>query len=352
MKINHAILHVFDFISCVNVFATEEVNLEDKSAKSFISKHANKALNSLDNKHGVFYEDSMFAEELQAYAQGQRSFMDMSRKIADYLADELGRQQKADSTDLLIVDFEVPVNGNQGGEATDEEVDASFEGQAMRYFAILLLDSKQAYMHEVGRGDGGRNDIARHFAILPNPSQKVQSYAVIDLMTGGVTLSDKKRLIAGEERFLLADGLLQCSMEASSKEAFSAVADVVETVANEYGANSALALSRAKAYAAEVAFDDGDFDLDELGREVFDGRSDMMGRFDEYAAEEHLSGKMKLDKAAVQRFTKNHKIRTDTGIEITFPAEYGRNPDFIEFISEPDGRISISLKNIGYIENR
>ena len=49
---------------------------------------------------------------------------------------------------------------------------------------------------------------------------------------------------------------------------------------------------------------------------------------------------------------RNHKIRTDTGIEITFPTEYSHNPDFIEFVSMPNGMISIELKNIGNIENR
>ena len=50
--------------------------------------------------------------------------------------------------------------------------------------------------------------------------------------------------------------------------------------------------------------------------------------------------------------TRNHKIRTDTGIEITFPAEYSQNPEFIEFTSAPNGLIQIELKNIGKIENR
>ena len=59
-----------------------------------------------------------------------------------------------------------------------------------------------------------------------------------------------------------------------------------------------------------------------------------------------------VEKAEAKRVTKSHKIRTDTGIELTFPAEYGENSDFIEFFSTPDGRIEIALKNIGAIENR
>lgn len=59
-----------------------------------------------------------------------------------------------------------------------------------------------------------------------------------------------------------------------------------------------------------------------------------------------------VEKAVAKRVAKNHKIRTDTGIEVTFPAELGENPEFIEFVSAPDGLISIQLKNIGHIENR
>ena len=59
-----------------------------------------------------------------------------------------------------------------------------------------------------------------------------------------------------------------------------------------------------------------------------------------------------VEKNVAKRVAKSHKIRTDTGIELTFPAEYGENSDFIEFFSTPDGRIEIALKNIGAIENR
>ena len=65
-----------------------------------------------------------------------------------------------------------------------------------------------------------------------------------------------------------------------------------------------------------------------------------------------LPERVVVEKAVAKRVTKSHKIRTDTGIELTFPAEYGENSDFIEFFSTPDGRIEIALKNIGAIENR
>ena len=51
-----------------------------------------------------------------------------------------------------------------------------------RYFGIFMLESRQAFMHSVGYGENGEpsNAIERHHAILPNPSQKKASFAIID----------------------------------------------------------------------------------------------------------------------------------------------------------------------------
>ena len=49
---------------------------------------------------------------------------------------------------------------------------------------------------------------------------------------------------------------------------------------------------------------------------------------------------------------RNHKSRTDTGIEISFPAEMLKNSEYVQFVNEPNGLISIELKGITSIENR
>ncbi|MEG0016848.1 MAG: nucleoid-associated protein, partial [Gordonibacter sp.] len=91
MKINHAILHVFDFVSCVNVFSEEELDLTSKNAKRYVTNLSRKALTSIDNKRGSFADDSLFAEELRSYFRGQREFRDLSVQIAEFMVGELGR---------------------------------------------------------------------------------------------------------------------------------------------------------------------------------------------------------------------------------------------------------------------
>ena len=65
-----------------------------------------------------------------------------------------------------------------------------------------------------------------------------------------------------------------------------------------------------------------------------------------------LPAEVSVEPAVAERRGRNHRIRTDTGIEITFPSEYCDNRDYIEFVNNPNGLISIELKNIGKITNR
>ena len=49
---------------------------------------------------------------------------------------------------------------------------------------------------------------------------------------------------------------------------------------------------------------------------------------------------------------RKHKILTDTGIEIAFPSDLADKPGYIDFSTEPDGRLSITIRNVVSIENR
>lgn len=364
-KINHAILHVFDFISCVNVYSQEELDLSGKNVKSYVQRVAKHALGNIDNKRGEFEPESGFKNELSDYLNGHNDFIDLSLMIAEFIGGELGRMEHPVSSDLLVVDFEdtpkapkvsaedLEEMSEEEAAAAQAELDAAYAGRSARYFGLLLLESKPAFMHEVGRGDDGSsvNRIERHHAILPSPSQKISSFALVDVRNMSVQFVDKAREIAGEERWLIPQGLLQCTMKASSKELIDTTMRLVEEVATEYGANAAIATAKAKAYVAENADDSDEVPFDEFVEEVFEDEGPRRS-FVEAAQRENLPDHAPVERAVAKRVTRNHKIRTDTGIEITFPAEYAQNPEFIEFTSAANGLIRIELKNIGSIENK
>ena len=146
-----------------------------------------------------------------------------------------------------------------------------------RWFAVMLLGSKQAFARSGPRGGEVRNDIARHYAILPNPSQKVPSYAIVRASTMEIGYVDKKRKIAGEDRMLIPDGLLQCDTGVSGKEVIDTVTRVVEEVAEEHGANTAVALAKVKAAVAEKVEDDEELPPWDIVDEVFEDEPVIKG---------------------------------------------------------------------------
>lgn len=334
MKVNHAILHILDFESAVNVMSQRELDLDTRAVRSFVTSHLRRARTSGDNKRGAFAEDSAFAGELKSFFFGERDFIDLSQQIAEFVSGELAKAEKIESTDVFVADFE-----------DDDDV---------RWFAVMLMNSRMAFMHEVAREGGEvRNDIARHYAILPSPSQKVASFALVRASTMDVYFQDKKRKIGGEDTFLIPDGLLQCETGVSGKEAIDAVTRVVEQVAEEHGANTAVALAKAKAAVAEAVEEDEELPPWDIVDEAFEDEPVMRDAIKASLQEERLPERVPVERAQVERAAvRNHKIRTDTGIEISFPAEMVDNPDYIEFVNEPNGLISISLRNIGSFENR
>ena len=153
VNINNAILHVFDFVSCVNVFAQVPMDLGNKAAKSYVTSQAKRTLGNLDSKRGTFAENSLFAEELRSYFRGERDFVGLSQQIGEFVVGELSRMEKTPSTDLLVIDFEGDADQTVR-EMTDEEAEAAYKARGPRYFAIILLESRQAYMHEVANQHG------------------------------------------------------------------------------------------------------------------------------------------------------------------------------------------------------
>ena len=157
-----------------------------------------------------------------------------------------------------------------------------------RFAAFMLLEaslSLHARRWATARAAQRVDITIRH---LPNPSGKGRRSFRGDRVEDAVgVVCDKERAIAGENRWLIPDGLLQCSMEASSKEVFDAVTRIVEEVAEEYGANAAVAVSKAKAYVAENADESDELAPWDLGEEVFEDEP-LQKRFEQALADEAL----------------------------------------------------------------
>jgi len=325
-------LHILDFNSDICVFSQKELDLSNNEICAYITKHIEHIQSDDARKQGAFINGSLFRECLQNYISSNATFIDFTNIIANKLYDQVSVSDKRDSIDFMVVDF------------TNENIS---------HIALLLLTNKVAYTHQVINDAGNiHNEIIKHHAILPSTAQKVDSYAIIRCDDLSINFSDKKRMIDGKDIFILPELLLQSTSTISSKEAIKLVNQITTRIAEEHGQNTTVALSKAKNFLVENAEISSSFSPAELGREVFADSETMQDEFERRISESELPPDIRIEKSFAIRTGRNHKIKTDTGIEITFPVEYFENRQYIEFVNNPDGTISIELKNIGKIINR
>ena len=362
LKVRNAILHVFDFETGSKHLSERELDLSERPTRSYVQRHLRKVSNSPESRSGEFSENSAFAEKIADYFAGHEDFVALSQEIGQYFWEELRKSDDPGQCDVLVADFEDTDAAAQKAKASNTTMGAAlaqaleqdeYDAPPQRRFATILLPRRQAFVHDLRNIDGqAANDVVRTDATLPNPTQKVESYLLVDADTLAISFCDVARSIAGRDSYLIPDGLLQCTTRPSGREVISTVTRIVEDVAEEYGLTPALAVSEAKAYVAERAQMGEVVMPQEVGERVFEDAPQMRESYERRAREERLPEEVPVKRSAANRITKNHRIRTDTGIELTFPSEFAHKPELISFEREADGSIRILIKGVSHIENR
>ena len=347
LRVLHAILHAFDFEVGSAYLSQAELPLDDRQTKSYVQRHLRRITASPESRHGEFSEDSLFAGQLVDYLSGGDGFVELSISIAQWFWEELRRADAVEQADLLVAEFEetVDVKASSG----EDEVAASFDGDASRCVAVLVLPRKLTFSHEL---DIDANGIFRNDGTLPSPTQKIVSYLLVNERTMAIDFSDKPRLIAGREVNVIADDFLKCHARPSGRDVFAAVSSIVEEVAEQAGLNPALEVSRAKAVLAREAEEGETVSPLQVGRRVFADREDLVERYERETAQQQLPDEVPVRRGAANRMAKTHSIRTDTGVTITFPSELADRKGYIDFTREDDGRLTITISNVSRIDNR
>ncbi|MDD4601367.1 Nucleoid-associated protein YejK [bioreactor metagenome] len=330
--VNKAILHILDFNSGITVFSQQELEIKSDSVITFLTKHIERSYNDQNSKAGVFDPNSKFKRQVADYIDGRLEFVDFSIAIAGLMDSAISQADVLDSSDLLICDLVMDDN---------------------RLIAILKCNNRVGFTHQVIQdGDKVKNEIINHHAILPNLSQKIDEYAFVEVDSLTIKFIDKKRLVNGQETYVLPEKILECSSSVSPNSTIKLVNSITRKVAEKHGQSSVAAISKAKNYMVEHTETSEFLDPVEVGKTVFRSSPIMQEEYLEEVKKAGIAEVVKIDRDFCVKKGKNHKIKTDTGIEISFPVDYFENKEYMEFVNNSDGTISIELKNIGKIINR
>ena len=331
IEIDKAVLHILDFRSGMTVYSDAELELSD-SIREFLLRHIEKALASQEAKPGTFYEDSAFKAFLEGYVGGKLDFIAFSREAAHTLEEAYAHSEEMASADVIVCDIRA-----------DE----------VRKIALFKCNSHMGYIHQVNRTEAGiRNEILHHYAMMPNLGQKMDEFAFVDVEGEGVSFVGKRYTIDGNSICVFPEILLECSQLPSPREAMKGIAKAAAKVAEAYGQDEVATAAAVKSYIAERMETSDALDLQEAGRELFRDNPSMQADYEEQIREAGLTEPVRMDKEATLKKVCRHKLRTDTGIELTIPTDYFDNTEYVEFNNNEDGTLSITLKHISNIVNR
>ena len=188
--------------------------------------------------------------------------------------------------------------------------------------------------------------------------EKSSQHCISPATLGGFDFSikylGKKRKIDGETTDLIADVLLECIYDISSRESVNAVCKIAKKVTEENGGDTIETLSKMKEYITEN-IEEGEtefIDTEQVADKIFDGKPGMKSEFIDKIEKANVPQKVEVNSYVTKKLASNVKIVTDIGVEVIFPAEYYQNNEYIEFINNDDGTISIQINNIGEVINK
>ncbi len=333
IRIKKVIIHILDSTIGMPVLSDTELEYGSEIA-DFLKEHIAKISSGDDAKECRFYkEESEVYHILNSY--GDEDFVAVSKDIATMLYEIMKSNIDIPPADLMAVRFK---------EGEDE------------YLALLKMNYKTFYTHRTmpsEDGEGNSNEIIRHKSLLPSESQRLTEAAVIRLDDLAVWVLEKKYEVNGEKTNYFSYLFLKCSAHLSHKSKLSIVSRAVESIQKE-GFDETQRFEkqmRAKRIIQEEIEEKGGFVVEELAEKIFEEQPELKVAFQD-KMEKYDMVKEEIQPQSentVRKFQSQH-LYTDTGIEIKIPMEQYKNPRSVEFITNPDGTISVLIKNIEHLE--
>lgn len=339
IRFQKVIVHILD--STVGMPVLSDTLLDYGSDfGDFLRAHIYKVMSGDDKKDCEFRkEESKVYQQLLPLAEAEISdeaFVEASRNISSHLYEIMNK-----NIDIPSADF----------------VAALFETDAGKHLALLKMNYKTSYTHQTqSDAFGNTNEIIKFCAILPTESQKLSEAAIIHLYDLSVSLIEKKYDINGVKTNYFSKLFLNCSGTLSPKSQLSIVTKAIETVQKKYYNDSEQfeVQMETKQVIHNQLEENGVIDVPFVLDKVFKEKEEFKQEVNEKLEKYHIVADTQIEPRAestTRKFAKQY-LSTDSGVEIKIPMEQYQDGEHIEFITNPDGSISILIKNVGHITSK
>ena len=323
--IHQAILHVLDTTLDAPVLSGGGMELTAEKT-AYLQNHIEKLLASDEIRQCRPLPDSAFRNELEH----NQDFIDLSCRIAGVLFDYMHAHTTIPGADLAVVDF---------------------TRDGTPWLGILKLNYKNGYTHYTESVDGAPvNSIIQQRACLPTQSGKVEEGALVNLTDYSMRLLEKKYDIDGHKEFYLSSVVFQYTQAEPEKKKLQAIQEaaaqaVKDTYEDEPHADAQVAML----IANQAADNDNQVSVEQVRQQLAEEYPLAAVPFDDYVEKsevlEEAAAPVTVTPARIRRM-ESRSIRTANGIEVKIPTELLNSDSELEFLHDPDGSVSLLIKNV------
>ena len=330
--IKNVILHILDTNVGTPVLSNREIDPEQEGYE-FVENLLQKMLIDDNLKEVEFLEGPNQVRQLCENLQSGQDFVAVSQEMAGMLYDIISSQPTIPAADLICCSISI---------------------DDLPYFGLLKLNYRTNYIHHVEyQGENNVNLLVKQRTVLPGENQKPEEGFLINLRDFSIRLVEKAYEIDGTKECYLSKRFLACSDQLSGAAKAKIISQVAEKLGKKYNNEKFDSIARLRKTVTENLEESDSLVVENVAREIFRDNPEAQR---EYVAELKgagiKEGRIQISEKLAERKFGNQKIKTDTGIEINFPSTYYNNKEMIEFINNPNGTVSILIKNVVKISNR
>ena len=323
--IHQAILHVLNTTLDAPVLSGGGMELTAEKT-AYLQNHIEKLLASDEIRQCRPLPDSAFRNELEH----NQDFIDLSCRIAGVLFDYMHAHTTIPGADLAVVDF---------------------TRDGAPWLGILKLNYKNGYTHYTETVEGAPvNSIIQQRACLPTQSGKVEEGALVNLTDYSMRLLEKKYDIDGHKEFYLSSVVFQYTQAEPEKKKLQAIQEAAaQAVKDAYEDEPHADAQVAMLIANQAADNDNQVSVEQVRQQLAEEYPLAAVPFDDYVEKsevlEEAAAPVTVTPARIRRM-ESRSIRTANGIEVKIPTELLNSDSELEFLHDPDGSVSLLIKNV------
>ena len=323
--IHQAILHVLDTTLDAPVLSGSGMELTAEKT-AYLQNHIEKLLASDEIRQCRPLPDSAFRNELEH----NQDFIDLSCRIAGVLFDYMHAHTTIPGADLAVVDF---------------------TRDGAPWLGILKLNYKNGYTHYTETVEGAPvNSIIQQRACLRTQSGKVEEGALVNLTDYSMRLLEKKYDIDGHKEFYLSSVVFQYTQAEPEKKKLQAIQEAAaQAVKDAYEDEPHADAQVAMLIANQAADNDNQVSVEQVRQQLAEEYPLAAVPFDDYVEKsevlEEAAAPVTVTPARIRRM-ESRSIRTANGIEVKIPTELLNSDSELEFLHDPDGSVSLLIKNV------